>query len=281
MDLLTSKLLEPDVVELTLDNSTQTGLDWVVGETVEILEDNDSFYLKQGSLFEEVTFQNSSLARALDYNDPQVVIAVICYKNANAVAVKFMYVRDLCPENITINLDAASVAAITKQSEIESSFESVQQWFKQNFYFNYRQQKAMLCEFSATVLGDSFKIISDKYAAGVIKNGKSWFINTLIPLRREPEKLTVFVGEHELVKYDSSEKMNEPAQQLMLEQHTKLHGSYFQLWLKYSETHWQQTSRIAKAAGVLTYSDCKPLSDEKMRYQIMLGEKPIDHFLDK
>jgi len=281
MELLTSKLLESDVVELTLDDSTQTRLNWLVGETVEILEDNDSFYLKQGDLFEEVIFQHSSLARALNNIDPQVVIAVICYKNVTAIAVRFMYLRDLCPENITIHLDSTSIAEITKTSGTELNFESAQQWFKQNFYFNYRKQKAMLCEFSATALGDSFKIISDKYAAGVIKNGKSWFINTLIPLNRQPEKLTVFVGEHELVKYDSSEQINEPTQQLMLEQHTKEHGSYFQLWLKYSETHWQQASRIAKTAGVLSYSDCKPLSDEKMRYRILLGEEPINNFLEK
>ena len=279
MKLLTSKLLEPDVVELTLDNPVQTRLNWLVGETVEIFEDNDSFYLKQGVLFEEVTFQHLSLARALNRNDPQVVIAVIYYKTSTAVAVKFMYLRDLCPENITINLDAASINNIGKVSGGESKLEVVQKWFELEFYFYYDQKKAVLCEFSATALGDSFKIIGSKYAASVIKNDKSWFINTVIPLTRVPEKLTVFVGEHELVKYDSSEQMNKPAQQLILEQHTKLHGSYFQLWLKYSETHWLQASRIAKTAGFLSYSQCKSISDEKIQYQFILGENPIKSFL--
>jgi len=280
MELLTSKLIEPDVVELTLEDSNQIGLGWVVGETVEILEDNDLFYLKQGDYFEEVTFQHASLSRALNRNEPQDVIAVICYKTSSAVAIKFMYVRDLCPEKITINLDAASINVIAKAVDGEPNFEEMQLWFEQNFYLDYRQQKAMLCEFSATALGDSYKIISDKYAAGVIKNGKSWFINTLTPLTRTPEKLTVFVGEHELVKYDSSEQINEPVQQLMLEQHTKLHGSYFQLWLKYSETHWLQASRIAKTAGFLAYSDCESISDEKIRYKFILGENPIQNFLN-
>jgi DNA polymerase III delta prime subunit len=281
MRLLESKLLESDVVELSLENPSETALNWLVGESVEIFEENDLFYLKQGDYFEEVTFSNLSLARAVNNNDPQVVLAVICYKNASAVAVKFMYLRNLCPEKVTINLDSSSISAIAKESGVELTFSATQQWFEQTFYFNYQQQNAMLCEFHATALGDSFKIIGEKYAANIIKNDKSWYINTIIPLNRPTEKLTMFCGEHQLVEYSSNHGINEPTQQLMLDQHTKEHGSYFQLWLKYSETHWQQASRIAKSAGFLSYTECKSISNEKIRFRFILGEVPIKNFLNK
>lgn len=281
MRLLESKLLESDVVELILENSSETSFNWLVGESVEIFEDHGLFYLKQGDCFEEVTFSHLPLAKAVNRNDPQVVLAVVCYKKTTAVAIKFMYLRNLCPEKVTINLDQSSISAIAKVSGVELTFSATQQWFEQTFYFNYQQQNAMLCEFHATALGDSFKIIGEKYAANIIKNDKSWYINTVIPLNRTPEKLTMFCGEHQLVEFNSSSAVDEPTQQLMLEQHTKEHGSYFQLWLKYSETHWQQASRIAKSAGFLSYCDCESITDEKIRYRFVLGEAPINNFLDK
>ncbi|MBE8232933.1 MAG: AAA family ATPase [Endozoicomonadaceae bacterium] len=281
MKLLESKLLESDVVELTLENPSQRTLNWSIGESAELFEDNGLFYLKQGNCFEEITFSHLPLAKAVNKNDPQVVLAVICYKNATTVAVKFMYLRDQCPENITINLDHASISTIAKVSGVEVSFTAAQYWFEQSFYFNHQQKNAMLCEFHATALGDNFKIIGEKYAVSIIKNGKYWFINTITPLKRLPEKLTLFCGEHQLLEYIASNAVNEPTQQLMLEQHTKEHGSYFQLWLKYSEVHWQQASRIAKSTGYLSYCDRESISDEKIRFSFLLGEASIRNFIDK
>jgi DNA polymerase III delta prime subunit len=280
MRLLESKLLESDVVELKLDNSSQTGLNWLIGETAELLEDDGLFYLKQGDYFEEVAFSHLPLAKAVNRNDPQVVCTVICYKNHTAIAVRFIYLRSQCPESIQIYLDHASIDAIAKVSGGDIAFSAAQQWFEQNFHFNYRQQKGMLCEFHATELGDNFKIVGEKHLASIVKNGNAWYINTITPLNNLPEKLTVFYGKHQLLEQNSSGLIKNSQQQLMLEQHTKEHGSYFQLWLKYSQTHWQQASRIAKSAGYLLYSECESITDEKIRFRFVLGEKPITGFID-
>jgi len=280
MKLLESKFLESDIVELTLYDSAQSSLNWTTGETAELLEDDGSFYLKQGALFEEVTFSHLPLAKAVNQYDPQVVCCVICYKNNTAVAVQFMYLREQCAEDSQLFLDQSSISTIAKSAGLEAKFDVVKKWFEEQFYFNYQEQKGMLCEFHATPQGDSFIIVGKKNVARIIKNGNIWYINAISPLNRTPDKLTVFYGSHQLVEHSASSLINNTHQQLMLEQHTKEHGSYFQLWQKYSETHWQQSSRIAKSAGYLKFSDCKAISDEKIRYRFILGENPITTFLD-
>ena len=280
MKLLESKLLESDVVELTLDNPSQTALNWQVNETAEILEDDGFFYLKQGDHFEEVTFSHLPLAKAVNKSDPQVVIFVICYKNDTTVAVRFMYLKAQCPESIKLHLDSASINAIAKVAGTDATFTATQQWFQQTFLFDCQQQQAMLCEFHDSALGGSFKIIGEKQVAGIIKNGNSWYINTITPLNKTPEQVAVFYGVHQLLEHNVKNEIKDTHQQVMLEQHTKEHGSYFQLWLKYSETHWQQASRIAKSAGYLLYSKCESITDEKIRFRFVLGDSPITVFLD-
>lgn len=285
MKILESNLLEADVVELTLYNPSQVSKAWVVGETAEVLEDNGSFYLKQNDLFEEVTFSNLSLAKAANNNNPQIVCCVICYKNEASIAVRFMYLRADYPEAINLYLDSSSIKAISLASGVDANYKSATNWFTQQFFLKYKQQPkmqniGMFCELYATALGDSFKVIGQKFVAKIIKNDKSWYINSVTPLQRAPEMLTVFYGSHQLIEYNPEDLTNTPQQQRLLDQHTKEHGSYFQLWLKYSETHWQQSSRIAKSAGYLSYSKCEAISNEKIRYSFMLGDNPINTFLD-
>lgn len=280
MRLLESKLLEADVVELQLDDTSQTGLNWLIGETAEILEDDGLFYLKQGDYFAEVTFSHLPLARGLNKNNPQVVCVVVCYKNDTAIAVRFVYFRAHLPESINIYLDHSSISAIAKVSGDELTFSASQNWFEQSFYFNYRNQKGMMCEFHATELGDNFRIIGEKHFAVIVKNGAAWYLNTITQLNKLPETITVFYGDHQLLKQNSQSLITNSKQQLMLEQHTKEHGSYFQLWRKYSETHWQQASRLAKSAGYLLYSNCESVTNEKIRFRFILGEKPIADFID-
>jgi hypothetical protein len=280
MKLLASKLLQSDVVELTLDNASQTALNWQINETAEIFEDDGLFYLKQGDYFEEVTFSHLPLAKAVNKSDPQVLLFVICYKNDTVVAVRFMYLKAQCSETIKLYLDVASINAIAKVAGTDATFTATQQWFQQTFFFNYQKQQAMLCEFHATALVDSFKIVGEKHAAGIIKNGNSWYINTITTLNKVPEKVTVFYGTHQILEHNVNNVIKDTHQQMLLEQHTKEHGSYFQLWLKYSETHWQQASRIAKSAGYLTYSECESINDEQIRFRFVLGDSPITVFID-
>lgn len=280
MKILDSNLLEADVVELTLYDSLQGNKNWVIGETAELLEDNGDFYLKQNDLFEEVTLSNLALAKAVNKNDPQVVCCVVCYQNNTSIAVRFIYLKAEHLESIHLYLDSSSIRAISLASGINADYESATKWVSGQFFLNYKNKFGLLCELYTTALTNSFKLIGQKFVATVIKNGKYWYINSVNALQNKPEKLVIFYGSHELKEYKPEELTNTPKQQRLLEQHTQEHGSYFQLWLKYSETHWQQASRIAKSAGYLQYSECKAESTEKIRYSFVLGDNPISVFLN-
>ena len=280
MKILESKLLESDVVELILDDTSQENKNWIIGDTAELLEDNSDFYLKQNDLFEEVKFSNSVLAKAVKNSEPQVVCCVICYINNNSVAIRFMFLKAEYPESIDLYLDSPSIKAVSLASGQAADYKLAVGWLKEQFFINYKNKVGLLCECYEAGLGHTTKIVGQKFIATIVKNGKYWHIQAVTALQRTPEKLSVFYGDHQLKEFKPDDLTNSPQQQSLLEQHTQENGSYFQLWLKYSETHWQQASRIAKSAGYLQYSECKALSSEKIRYSFVLGNNPIQIFLD-
>jgi len=280
MKLLDTKYLESDVVELKFSDDIDSALNWEVGGTVELLEDNGLFYIRQDGCFAEIECSHLSLAKAVSYDDPQVVCCVICYKNNAAVAVRFMYLQAQCQESIQLVFDQASIESIAKVSGVDANFKETEKWFEEQFYFSYQQQKAILCEFDSSTNGDTFSIVGEKYFAKMIKIRDAWYINTVTKLNRSVERLTVFYGQHKLVHETSESLAKNDSYQILLDQHTKAHGSYFQLWQKYSETHWLQSSRIAKSASYLAYSECIPISDEKIKFRFILGDNRIKQFLD-
>ncbi len=82
MNLLDSKCLTGDVIELIFEDQNDANLNWKIGGEVELFFDIDSYYVKQGTrdFFAEVKFKNTSLAMAVSGSKARKVCAVSCYK---------------------------------------------------------------------------------------------------------------------------------------------------------------------------------------------------------
>ena len=93
MELLETKCLHPDVIELTFEDKLDANENWQIGKFVELFEENGNYYVKQESedLFSEVTFKNPGLSLAVSSTIVDAVISVTCYKNKTAVAIRYVH----------------------------------------------------------------------------------------------------------------------------------------------------------------------------------------------
>ena len=102
MNLLDTKCLTADVIELVFEDPNDANLNWKIGEEVELFFEIDSYYVKQGAkdFFAEVKFKNTSFAMAVSGSKARKICAVSCYKNTRALAIRYVDLIDSYDENI-------------------------------------------------------------------------------------------------------------------------------------------------------------------------------------
>ncbi|WP_095499755.1 DEAD/DEAH box helicase [Paraferrimonas haliotis] len=95
------------------------------------------------------------------------------------------------------------------------------------------------------------------------------------------DKLYAYYGNHLLEMYGIEEQLGTSNYKHQLEQHLQDNASYFKLWQKYSDLHWEQHSRLAKAVGFLEYESVSPASHTEIRFKFNVGKKALNSFIEQ
>ncbi|WP_274879850.1 DEAD/DEAH box helicase [Vibrio harveyi] len=282
MNLLDSKCLTGDVIELIFEDQNDANLNWKIGEEVELFFEIDSYYVKQGNagLFAEVKFKNTSLAMAVSGCKARKVCAVSCYKNSRALAIRYVDLVDSYDENIEFKIEPIFIEGIQKQIPSVSDFDSARKWFEEEFIFAKDDQGGIFIEFPDNSK-DSFFLIGQDYKVLVDKVRKNWHLSSLHQFGGGTDKLYAYYGHHVLESYGIEEQLNTSNYKLQLEQHLQDNASYFKLWQKYSDLHWEQHSRLAKAVGFLEYEAVYGASDTEIRFKFKVGDKALKSFVER
>ncbi|WP_192021477.1 DEAD/DEAH box helicase [Shewanella sp. WPAGA9] len=282
MNLLDFKSLNSDVIELVFEDSNDANLNWEIGEEVELFFEIDSFYVKQGSQqnFAEVKFKNTSLAMAVSGSKARKVCAVSCYKNSRALAIRYVDLVDSYDESIEFKIEPIVIDSIQKQVPSVVDFDSAQRWFKSEFVFAKNDQDGIFIEFPDNTK-DSFFLIGKDYKVLIDKVRKNWHLSSIYQFGGGTDKLYAYYGNHGLALDGIEEQLNTSNYQHQLEQHLQDSASYFKLWQKYSELHWEQHSRLAKAVGYLEYENVYSASDTEIKYKFKVGDKALKSFFEK
>ncbi|EKM24789.1 DEAD/DEAH box helicase [Vibrio sp. HENC-03] len=282
MNLLDSKCLTGDVIELIFEDQNDANLNWKIGEEVELFFEIDSYYVKQGNadLFAEVKFKNTSLAMAVSGSKARKVCAVSCYKNSRALAIRYVDLVDSYDENIEFKIEPIFIEGIQKQVPSVSDFDSARKWFEEEFIFAKDDQGGIFIEFPDNSK-DSFFLIGQDYKVLVDKVRKNWHLSSLHQFGGGTDKLYAYYGHHVLESYGIEEQLNTSNYKHQLEQHLQDNASYFKLWQKYSDLHWEQHSRLAKAVGFLEYEAVYGASDTEIRFKFKVGDKALKSFFER
>ncbi len=282
MNLLDTKCLTRDVVELIFEDKNDANLSWKIGEEVELFFEADSFYVKQGSqnLFAEVKFKNTSLSMAVSGTKARTVCAVSCYKNSRALAIRYVDLIDSYDENIEFKIEPIHIEAIQKQVSDVGDFESARKWFSEEFLFTKDDKSGVFVDFTNNSK-DSFSLIGKDYQALVDKIRNNWHLSSIRTFDGDSDKLYAYYGNHVFEFYGIEEQINTSKYKHQLEQHLQDSASYFKLWQKYSDVHWEQHSRFAKKVGFLEYETVYSDSDTEIRYKFKVGDKALKAFFDE
>lgn len=282
MNLLDFKCLTGDVIELIFEDQSDAILNWKIGEEVELFFEMDSYYVKQGKagFFAEVKFKNRSLAMAVSGSKARKVCAVSCYKNSRALAIRYVDLVDSYDENIEFKIEPIFIEGIQKQVPNVLDFDSARKWFNEEFVFSKDDQGGIFIEFPDDSK-DSFFLIGQDYKVLVDKVRKNWHLSSIHQFGGGTDKLYAYYGHHELESHGIEEQLNTSNYKHQLEQHLQDNASYFKLWQRYSDLHWEQHSRLAKAVGFLEYEVVYSASDTEIRFKFEVGDKALKSFFEK
>ena len=282
MNLLDSKCLKGDIIELIFEDQNDANLNWKIGEEVELFFELDSYYVKQGvnSSFAEVKFKNTSLSMAVSGSNARKVCAVSCYKNSRALAIRYVDLIDSYDENIEFKIEPIVIDAIKEQIPTVLDIASAREWFYQEFVFAKHNQGGIFIEFPDNSR-DSFFLIGINYKLLVDKVRKSWHLSSVRHFDGDTDKLFAYYGNHTLELYDIEEQLNSSNYNHYLEQHLQDNASYFKLWQKYSDLHWEQHSRLAKSVGFLEYESISGASQTEIRFKFNVGDEALRIFFEK
>ncbi|MGO3445367.1 MAG: hypothetical protein ACTINA_18015, partial [Pseudoalteromonas distincta] len=282
MELLNTKCLQQAVVELTFEDKHDANKNWQVGKLVELFEESGSYYAKQGAenLFSEVSFNNSALAISVSHSIADSVISVACYKNNNALAVRYAHILDSYNEDITFKLENIVIDAINKIDRKVTDFKSAEEWLFDQFIFTKENHSGVFVEFIANSK-TTFHIIGIDYKAIIDKVKNEWLLTSIRTFDGVYDNLYVYYGEHRFTLESIETQLKSNKYQLSLEQHLQDSASYFRLWQKYSEMDWQQHERVAKAAGFIEYTAASSDSDEEIRFKFKVGSEKLKHFFEQ
>ncbi|RAL27706.1 hypothetical protein DOE54_15715 [Vibrio cholerae] len=282
MNLLDSKCLTGDVIELIFEDQNDANLNWKIGEEVELFFDLDSYYVKQGTrdFFAEVKFKNTSLAMAVSGSKARKVCAVSCYKNSRALAIRYVDLIDSHDENIEFKIEPIFIEAIKKQVPSISDLESARTWFYDEFVFAKDDKGGIFIEFPENSK-DSFFLIGKDYKVLVDKIRRNWYLSSVHHFGGGTDKLYAYYGHHVLELHGIEEQLNTSNYKHQLEQHLQDNASYFKLWQKYSDLHWEQHSRLAKTVGFLEYEGVYGASDTEIRFKFKVGDKALKSFFER
>ncbi|MEM5534363.1 DEAD/DEAH box helicase [Pseudoalteromonas arctica] len=282
MELLNTKCLQQAVVELTFEDKHDANKNWQVGKLVELFEESGSYYAKQGAenLFSEVSFNNSALAISVSHSIADSVISVACYKNSNALAVRYAHILDSYNEDITFKLENIVIDAINKIDRKVTDFKSAEEWLFDQFIFTKENHSGVFVEFIANSK-TTFHIIGIDYKAIIDKVKNEWLLTSIRTFDGVYDNLYVYYGEHRFTLESIETQLKSNKYQLSLEQHLQDSASYFRLWQKYSEMDWQQHERVAKAAGFIEYTAASSDSDEEIRFKFKVGSEKLKHFFEQ
>ncbi|MDF9400383.1 ATP-binding protein [Vibrio sp. 1180_3] len=282
MNLLDSKCLTGDVIELIFEDQNDAHLDWKTGEEVELFFEIDSYYVKQGTrdFFAEVKFKNTLLAMAVSGSKARKICAVSCYRNSRALAIRYVDLIDSYDENIEFKIEPIFIEAIKKQVPSISDLESARTWFYDEFVFAKDDKGGIFIEFRENSK-DSFFLIGKDYKVLVDKIRKNWYLSSVYQFGGGTDKLYAYYGHHELELHGIEEQLNTSNYKHQLEQHLQDNASYFKLWQKYSDLHWEQHSRLAKAVGFLEYEGVYGASDTEIRFKFKVGDKALKSFFER
>ncbi|MCR9932580.1 DEAD/DEAH box helicase [Vibrio antiquarius] len=282
MNLLDSKCLAGDVIELIFEDQNDANLNWKVGEEVELFFEIDSYYVKQGKrdFFAEVKFKNTSLAMAVSGSKARKVCAVSCYKNSRALAIRYVDLIDSYDEDIGFKIEPIFIEAIQKQVPSVLDTEGARKWFNEEFVFVKDDKGGIFIEFPDNSK-DSFFLIGKDYKVLVDKVRKNWHLSSVRHFDGGTDKLYAYYGNHSLELHGIEEQLNSSNYNHHLEQHLQDNASYFKLWQKYSDLHWEQHSRLAKAVGFLEYESVYRASDTEIRFKFKVGDKALKLFFEQ
>ncbi|MCY9854743.1 DEAD/DEAH box helicase [Vibrio mediterranei] len=282
MNLLDSKCLTGDVIELVFEDPNDANLDWKTGQAVELFFEVDSYYIKQGNrdFFAEVTFKNTSLAMAVSGTRARRVCAVSCYKNSRAIAIRYVSVIDSYDEDLEFKIEPIFVEEIKKQVPTLLDNESVRAWLNDEFIFEKENKGGIFVEFLDNSK-DSFFLIGKEYKILVDRIGSNWHLSSIRHFDGETDKLYAYHGEHEFKLYGIEEQLISSNYKHQLEQHLQDNASYFKLWKKYSDLHWEQHSRLAKAVGFLEYDSASSESESEIRFKFKVGRDALASFFER
>ena len=208
MNLLDSKCLTNDVVELVFEDTKDANLNWNIGDEVELFFEIDSYYVKQGTqgYFAEVKFKNAPLAMAVSGSKARKICAVSCYKNACALAIRYIDLVDSYDENLEFKIEPVVVEAIQKQASGVIDFESARDWFNQEFVFAKDANYGVFVEFPENSR-DSFFLIGKDFKALVDKIGNNWHLSSIRQFDGDSDKLYAYYGKHEVELYGIEEQL--------------------------------------------------------------------------
>jgi superfamily I DNA and/or RNA helicase len=282
MELLDTKFLQPNVIELTFEDRLDANKSWEVGKVVELFEDSGSYYAKQGTekLFSEVSFKNSALAISVGNAVTDSNISVACYKNRTALAIRYVHLLDSHNEDIVFKVESIVIDSINKFSQEVTDFTSAKKWLIDQFIFVKDSYLGTFVEFVANSK-TTFQIIGKDYKAIIDKVNNEWLITSIRVFDGVYDNLYAYYGQHRFTLDSVENQLETNKYQLSLEQHLQDSASYFRLWQKYSEMDWQQHERVAKAAGFVEYSSISVESDEQIRFRFNIGSEKLKHFFDQ
>jgi superfamily I DNA and/or RNA helicase len=279
MNLLDTKCLTADVIELVFEDPNDANLNWKIGEEVELFFEIDSYYVKQGAkdFFAEVKFKNTSFAMAVSGSKARKICAVSCYKNTRALAIRYVDLIDSYDENIEFKIEPTFIEAIQKQASSVLDVESARKWFNDEFVFAKDDKGGIFIEFPDNSK-DSFFLIGKNHKVLVDKVRKNWHLSSVRPFDGDADKLYAYYGNHALELDGIEEQLNNSKYNHQLEQHLQDNASYFKIWQKYSDLHWEQHSRLAKAVGFLEYESTDSDSDTEIRFKFNVGGEALKSF---
>lgn len=281
MNLLDSKALASDVIELVFEDRNDANLDWKIGQSIELFFEVDSYFIKQGSsdFFAEVTFKNTALAMATAGVKARRICAVSCYKNSSAIAIRYVSVIDSHDEDLEFKLDPMFVEMIKKQVPTVLDNESIKLWLHDEFFFEKEDRAGLFIDFLDNSK-DAFFLIGKEYKILVNRVDSHWHLSSIRDFDGQADKLYAYYGAHEFTLHGIEEQLNNSNYKHQLEQHLQGNASYFKLWQKYSDLHWEQHSRLAKSVGYIEYNSILSASKSEIRYKFKVGHTALKKFIE-
>lgn len=280
MRLLNSKILYDDVIELSIDD--QKGGEFDVGHTVDLLEDNGTYYLRQRDKFIEAEV-NSDILRSLTLAQSEArALTVIVYKTLAGVAVKYAPLSTKSAQDFRLRLEPLVISNIANEAGVQAKIDTVSNWLKQEFcYENEYGHECLLLNSDHSAGYTRLSLLGETKRAVIRKHGKFWEIDKLEPIGRINGPISQYSGTHSFI-YTSGDLARQAEElNFALEQHIADAGSYFRLWEKYAEIDWQQNQNLAVAAGFMKYESYEATSTERREYKFKVSPHDLEHFRDK